>query len=247
MRCPSCGGDIRIQDKVCPYCGMPNQEFLKHQEAMQHYEKEFEKTKTDVYQETEKTKRFSGRVLVIAGLVVANVLALLLVFNSYNIVDMFRTSAINAKLSTYQSGMDKLLEDGDYVGVYEYYYANDLYSADGLRNYSSVMDVAGDYVAVLRGINKMIIAEADQKEKDEYDDPAEYVANNLESYFSVSSASYFVDEARMKEGHEEYVADMQEQIRQMTKTYCHITDEDWESFKFMSKAGIQKILEERAA
>ena len=67
MKCTHCGGNIGLEDKICPYCGAPNEHALGHQEDMRRYEDAFEKTRQHV---EERTSRFSGfAVPVTLGLI----------------------------------------------------------------------------------------------------------------------------------------------------------------------------------
>ena len=34
MKCPHCGAQVGLEDKYCPFCGLPNEFAQKHQEDM---------------------------------------------------------------------------------------------------------------------------------------------------------------------------------------------------------------------
>ena len=42
MKCPHCGAQIGLEEKYCPFCGLPNEFARKHQEDMDRYEQEFQ-------------------------------------------------------------------------------------------------------------------------------------------------------------------------------------------------------------
>ena len=44
MKCPHCGAQIGLEEKYCPFCGLPNEFARKHQEDMDRYEQEFQQT-----------------------------------------------------------------------------------------------------------------------------------------------------------------------------------------------------------
>ena len=52
MKCPHCGAQIGLEEKYCPFCGLPNEFARKHQEDMDRYEQEFQQTQSEVYQKT---------------------------------------------------------------------------------------------------------------------------------------------------------------------------------------------------
>ena len=58
MKCPHCGAQIGLEEKYCPFCGLPNEFARKHQEDMDRYEQEFQQTQSEVYQ---KTRHFMAK------------------------------------------------------------------------------------------------------------------------------------------------------------------------------------------
>ena len=60
MKCPNCGAPLKMEDKFCTYCGAPNKLAVKHQQDMEHYEREFEKTQEEVLTKTRKAGSLAG-------------------------------------------------------------------------------------------------------------------------------------------------------------------------------------------
>ena len=58
MKCPHCGAQIGLEEKYCPFCGLPNEFARKHQEDMDRYEQEFQQTQSEVYQKTRERFKF---------------------------------------------------------------------------------------------------------------------------------------------------------------------------------------------
>ena len=48
MKCPHCGAQIGLEEKYCPFCGLPNEFARKHQEDMGEYPKVCVNLQTDV-------------------------------------------------------------------------------------------------------------------------------------------------------------------------------------------------------
>ena len=48
MKCQCCGGNLNIEDKFCPQCGILNPFAVKHQEEMERYEDDYRQTKEDM-------------------------------------------------------------------------------------------------------------------------------------------------------------------------------------------------------
>lgn len=245
MRCKKCGGDLELKDAFCPYCGTPVENVMKHRETMEKYEQEFRQTQTEVFQETEKVKRLSGRVIMIAVLIVLNIIILFVIMNSYKIVSAFQKMEISRNVDTHKAELDKMLEEGEYFLASEYFQQNSLYYGDSMQGYDCVIDTAGYYEQVEMKLSTMLYYRLNGRDEDYIIDEYEHVAMMLEGYFSASQSPYFYSEERLMDGHQIYIDDMVEQMKLMMKTYCYITDEDWDSFALMSESGIAQYLKER--
>ena len=44
MKCQYCGGDISLEDRICPHCGRLQENAVRHDEEMKRYEAAFEDT-----------------------------------------------------------------------------------------------------------------------------------------------------------------------------------------------------------
>ncbi|MGN0156099.1 MAG: hypothetical protein ACI39N_02540, partial [Lachnospiraceae bacterium] len=78
MKCKYCGANLAIEDEKCPFCGKPNPFMTKHRSEMKRFTKEFEKTKSEVIEKSNRFNSWTIRVTVIAVLVALNVTVLLM-------------------------------------------------------------------------------------------------------------------------------------------------------------------------
>ena len=97
MKCENCGAPIGLEDKFCAYCGAPNPHFLKHQADMEHYEKEFVKTQTEVMKSTGRMARISSNLIILAILVVLNIIAVVFAFSATDLAWNAREQAQKKK------------------------------------------------------------------------------------------------------------------------------------------------------
>ena len=72
MKCPHCGAQIGLEEKYCPFCGLPNEFARKHQEDMDRYEQEFQQTQSEVYQKTRHFTSLTVPLTVIFVLILLN-------------------------------------------------------------------------------------------------------------------------------------------------------------------------------
>ena len=71
MKCKNCGGEIRLEEMYCPYCGSPNIEAQQHARDMAHYQSEFEQTKEEVIDKAGRQSRLAVRITATALLLLA--------------------------------------------------------------------------------------------------------------------------------------------------------------------------------
>ena len=90
MKCPHCGAQIGLEEKYCPFCGLPNEFARKHQEDMDRYEQEFQQTQSEVYQKTRHFTSLTVPLTVIFVLILLNIVSF--VFSKY--LDIFKGFSI---------------------------------------------------------------------------------------------------------------------------------------------------------
>ena len=79
MKCPHCGAQIGLEEKYCPFCGLPNEFARKHQEDMDRYEQEFQQTQSEVYQKTRHFTSLTVPLTVIFVLILLNIVSFVFV------------------------------------------------------------------------------------------------------------------------------------------------------------------------
>ena len=123
MKCKNCGGEIRLEDMYCPYCGSPNEESQKHARDMLQYRQDFQKTKEDVIERAGRQTKRAVRFAVAALLLVAIGVNIFLQASSYSVVRSIKQSGQKQNASVYKARIDEYLEAEDYLG-FAFYCSN---------------------------------------------------------------------------------------------------------------------------
>ena len=85
MKCKYCGGNLTLEQAYCPHCGRPNEEAAQHVKDMEHYKSNFEDTKSDVYEVTEKNTEIMSHMIIITVLVILCVVVFVVSARSWSI------------------------------------------------------------------------------------------------------------------------------------------------------------------
>ena len=116
MKCKNCGGEIRLEDMYCPYCGSPNEEAHRHAVDMQKYRREFQQTKEDVIERAGTQSRRAVRFAAVAFLIVAIAVNVFLQMNSYALFRVWEDSVRKKNAPAYTAKIEEYLEAEDYLG-----------------------------------------------------------------------------------------------------------------------------------
>ena len=130
MKCPHCGAQIGLEEKYCPFCGLPNEFARKHQEDMDRYEQEFQQTQSEVYQKTRHFTSLTVPLTVIFVLILLNIVSFVFVAKSWDIGSSLQKQQIHSHLSKHQENIDTYIQNGDFCGLSYYYSQNSLYYED---------------------------------------------------------------------------------------------------------------------
>ena len=133
MKCPHCGAQIGLEEKYCPFCGLPNEFARKHQEDMDRYEQEFQQTQSEVYQ---KTRHFTSLTVPL------NIVSFVFVAKSWDIGSGLQKQQIHSHLSKHQENIDTYIQNGDFCGLSYYYSQNSLYYEDAFDKYNALISAS---------------------------------------------------------------------------------------------------------
>lgn len=245
MKCPTCGANLQIEDEKCPFCGNPNPFAVKHRQDMKHYHQEFQKTKNEVEQKTNRFTFVTVKVTVIIVLIVLTVGVSYLKEDGYYRIEANRIRRdIEKNRQSYNAQMAAYEEEKDWLGMYAFYNAKELYyDSESFREYMAVYNASFNYKGVLD------YAPCGRSNTDYYNagNVSRWLAEYLDRFYDyeqrISYSSDYYDASYAPE-HMEALACMREDLDAVLMAYCHLTKEELELLPDYSTAKKQSLLEE---
>lgn len=245
MKCPNCGAPLHMEDKFCTYCGAPNKLAVKHQQDMEHYEREFEKTQEEVLTKTRKAGSLAGFLIVILILIGLNIAAAFLLANSWSIKEDRRHKMVSKRAAEYKAVIDQMLEDQDYIAFSSFYYPNHLSGVKEFNEYDAVLSYSrnlADIYSYLLDLDNYEYRFAD----DRIDSSISQIAQDITSLYMDPRSMYFYDES-LTSDKMEIIEDIRRQAEALLKAYAGFSEEETGDLGNLSKTRIEKNLKDHLA
>lgn len=232
MKCRYCGGNIGLEDNVCPHCGRPNELAQQHLQDMKQYSEEFAETREGVYK---ATRRFTGvavRAIVLSALVAAVLVMLFLTANAYSLAQGAKERDAKRNAASYKQRMDEMLAAGDYRGVANFVEAHYIYFwLAEYEEYEQIIDLSEMYNYAVQYLMNSQLDGAEEMALDEIG----YFASALPDFYrKMDSERYGSGVDREKT--DRAIAGMCENLNALMKVYLGLTDEEIEEQKTMTDA-----------
>lgn len=246
MKCPNCGGQMGIEDAVCPYCNTPNTMAVQHQSDMARYRQEYQRTQESVMEKTSFLQRQGSWLVVLSILLVALVAGVILLANSWDIGYSIREKNVERTAAEDYQVMDSYLEQGDYGKFVGYYSANDI----GIvyeNPYQGLEMAAYAYVDLMRYVAALNDSSSFWYKPNRIGDTCEYIAEDLnriytlEDRYSDDLDRYLPPDKRV------YYDDLRNRTAAIAKAYFGLTDKDIEDIPNLSKKKLAAMIEEGVA
>ena len=249
MKCTHCGGNIGLEDKICPYCGAPNEQAREHQADMSRFEASFKETQAHV---EERTSRFSKiAVPITLTVIVLIAMAASVAFNasSYEIGRSLAMREMAGDAGAYQQKVDEFLADKDYLNLNAYYNEENLYMLSGeedspLAGYEMIFRACSYYSqffeVLLQRLEPGNFYYTAERRSGTYAD----MADLLNRIYSISGETYFYEGCYSQEKLDA-VAGIQDQARVLLMTYAGFSAEEAAQAGDYSKGRLQAMFEEK--
>lgn len=242
MKCPYCGSPLDLDDNFCSHCGKLNEQVRQHVNDMNRYQSEFAETQEEVYETTRRYKGGSVRVVIIAILLILNVIAGIVLGQSYSIMRSIRKADSERHYEEYSVLLDGYLQAGEYHAFNAFMQEHYIYGYDSkYESYSQIKNLAYQYVMVYEHLLGTVFP------KNEYlrELNTKSLSESLAYYYQLQDPErYSYIEGIDKELYVNAIADMNLRIEQMLVSYCHISPEDAACFAEYSDAKRAILLEE---
>ena len=241
MKCRSCGGEVSLQDKTCPYCGRVLTETAGHQAEPERYKKKSEKSKRGLGKAlAENVPMVISSVvmlLLIIGLIVANYIS----ENAYHFrEDAMRKESVK-KYDEYSALIKNYLDAGDYTGFASFMaYHNIAEYEEPYADLKLLWDITEEYVDLVCDVEEALIHGPEAR----IYNPENYVFNCRLSINDFYSEFKWNQDKIDADPYKDYMYDMKKKANIILETYLGLDDEAREAYLSDSQNKQSAYLEE---
>lgn len=241
MKCKNCGGEIRLEELYCPYCGSPNEEAQRHARDMQHYQQQFRQTREDVIEKAGTQTRRAVRIAAAAILLVLIGVNIFLQANSYSLHRMWDQSRQKKYIPAYQEKLEEYLEAEDYLGFAAFWSNRDLsWSGEAFDGYYPIYRMASQYRYAVESVMNLI----NHSSFDNVDRLKKYVSEEIQSFYeSLDPENYLYNDSYDTPGMKQHIEQMTEQMEALCIAYLNMTPEEARSLRTLSRGGRILLIE----
>ncbi len=240
MKCEQCGGSLKLEDVVCPYCEAVNPHAIQHIREMKRYKKEFEGTKEEVITTTRKYAGITTRVIIIAVLVILIVICGVLGGEAYSI----RRKAIERQSVKHaeerKEVMEEYLEERQYYAFHVYCDENIIRSGtEGFEEYNCIFRMTSYYSYIYDSTMRVMRPYDGADVSGDIENISTCVNDFYKLYDDKTYAGIGDSEKNL-----EVAKGVEEQIKALLVAYCGVSKEDADALSGMSDAQRALIIEE---
>jgi hypothetical protein len=241
MKCENCGGNLTLEDVVCPHCESVNQHAIQHIRDMKRYRKDYEGTKEGVYSVIKNYVGVTVRIVIIAVLIVLIFLCARQREDSFSIKLNSMRKEAEKNAEEHKAVIDDYLENGEFRAL-DYYLEVNVIGVS--------MPAYEDYKAVFNAISNYSFFYADiigymhpSGEKNLATYPTR-LEEDIRQFYELFDEEHYIN-IYIQPQHKEYILQMKDEMEALMITYCGLTEEEAEGIWEMSKAERMTLLEER--
>lgn len=243
MKCKKCGGNLSLEDVVCPYCDELNEHAIQHIRDMNRYKREFQGTKDEVYSVTKRYAGITVRAIIIAVLVVLIVIFGLISERTYTIKRNIMVSNSSRNITEYMQTLDQFLEDRNYNAFHAFCEEHYIHTYDdNYDEYNCLIYATSQYCYIYEEIMEF----HNPYDGSSLEDYTTMLSELLEQFYKIwddeNITYYSVGDS---EKNRKYALEIQEQIHALLITYCGLTEEDVKELPSMTSARRSLLLEEK--
>ena len=240
MKCENCGGNLTLEDVVCPHCEAVNQHAIQHIRDMKRYQKDYEGTKEEVYEVTKRYVGVATRIIIITVLIVLIALCGWMSGECYSIKHKYMEAKSERKAEEYKEVIEEYLEAGEFYALAFFNEVNFVdFGAPVYQDYKPVASAVSNYRFFYTDLMRYIHTD-DQNSLETYPSRIE---SDLSQFYKLFDEENYVN--IYDSPHKDYIIQMKEQMEALMVAYFGMTKEEAEGIWEMSKAERMTLLEER--
>ena len=248
MKCQHCGNNLNIEENFCPYCGQPNPFAIKHQEAMRRFEKDYERTKKDVLEQSSRFNRHTVRITILAVLVALIAATTVLLIKADDIRWWRVEKRVEAQAELHREAIGRLMDEHDYLGVYSYVTRNDIRYTDAFRDYDTVSDSSFQYRQFYTYL-MMLQAKKTDPDAFRYYSESELLENMAGDIYRINECLKPLDYNKAAYTAEKmaFVEGVRDRVETLAESYLGLSREEALATRGMTLARINVLLEDSYA
>lgn len=243
MKCYSCGGEVSLTDKVCPYCGRALTETASYRADEEEYKQRSKKTKKKADEIVSGNLALIISATAMVFLVIGVIVACYVNDNAYFFQEDARHRESVKKYEERTAEMQEYLDAGDYTGFFAYKeYHNIAELKEPFDDYKLLCKLAEEYTDMVWVIESVVVYDSDAQRYGSESD-----VNNC--YWAIE---HFYDEFKYnqsdidKDPYKEYMYDMKDKADIILEVYFGLDEngrkEYFESSDLRKKAYLEGVL-----
>lgn len=240
MKCENCGGNLSLEDVVCPYCDSVNEHAIQHIRDMNRYKREFEGTRKNVEEVAKKHTGNMVKIVTICILLIAIIICCFLSDQSYSIRREINENKAEREFEQNQKILLQYLEEGEYYSFYSYIYEKNIPTYHGkYEEFRGIYYAISQYTYMYEIIMRL---QRNEKYMDK-ESMREMLISSVNDFYKVFDNQ---NTKYIAEG-EPYYADLKEiedRIKALLVTYVGLSKEDTENFDELTNTQRRRIIEE---
>ena len=241
MKCYSCGGEVNLTDKVCPFCGRPLTETAGYRADEAKYANRSEKTKSKVGGIISDNIPIVISVAIMIVLIIALSIASYVKNNAYTFKgDAKRKEAVNM-YDSYSAEIQSYLDAGDYTGFAAFKeYHNIAEWEEPYDDLNTLWMIAEEYVSLVSTVeaSTMFGPEAEIYRPEQDVDDCYFAINDFYREFE-----YDLEDIE-EDTYKEYIYDMKDKAGIILEVYLGLDEKGLEEYLASSDAKKKAYLEE---
>ena len=242
MKCKYCGGEVGLEESVCPYCGKPNDQAVRHHREMASFRRRYAETEAAVVGKADHYARIVPRLLIILLLLITAVVTYAISENTYGYPEALRRSRAERNPQPIMETLDKCLEDRDYIAFSSWltYHSIRCYNGpfEGYEDLQWTAEYYKDFVLAAECV--FLHGELDEWEKENTGYELRRLCQNLERFLETEERALRNVE---KEEHREALENMSSDVMEMMRVFFGLDGEKLEEFLTFSEARKTAYLE----
>ena len=242
MKCPHCGSPIRLEDKYCSYCGLPNDLAAQHQKDMNRYQKKFNQTRSEVLDSTRRTRKKIGSFVVLAVMSLLIILSFQAEEYAWDLGTYIQKLQIQSHKQQHVSAIEQFIEEQDPLGLADYYERYSLYLNDDFHCYYAVQSASSYFGNVFQYISEYLTL-SDSYDSDYSGRFLRYTVEYLNNIFQVEESFDYDTDQFFSSNRLEYIHAVQEDAKALLICYFGLTAEEADSFADLSASRQYELLE----